>query len=57
MYLFVCCRLQRMADTNVTLAFEDVQVPPFSMEETDDRDDRDDRDDKDDTDDKDYIYR
>ena len=28
-------RLQRLADTNVTLAFEDTQViPPFSREET-----------------------
>ena len=31
--------LQRWADTNVTLAFEDAQViPPFSREETDDTD-------------------
>ena len=43
-------QLQRWADTNVTLAFEDAQViPPFSMEETDDTDDRDDTDDTDDT--------
>ena len=35
--------LQRWADTNVTLAFEDAQViPPFSREETDDTDDTDD---------------
>ena len=40
-----------MADTNVTLAFEDAQViPPFSMEETDDTDDTDVTDDTDDTD-------
>ena len=46
----VCGLLQRMADTNVTLAFEDAQViPPFSMEETGDRDDRDDTDVTDDT--------
>ena len=52
----VCGLLQRMADTNVTLAFEDAQViPPFSMEETGDRDDRDDRDDTDDTDDTYYT--
>ena len=56
MYLFVVCLLfvcwlQRMADTNGTLAFEDAQViPPFSMENTDDRDDTDDKDDTDDTD-------
>ena len=32
--------LQRWADTNLTLAFEDAQViPPFSREETDDTDD------------------
>ena len=35
-------RLQFLADTYVTLAFKDAQViPPFSMEETDDRVDRD----------------
>ena len=33
--------LQRWADTNVTLAFEDV-IPLFSREETDDTDDTDD---------------
>ena len=64
--LFVVGWLKRMAENNVTLAFEDAQVIPlFSMEETDDRDDRydkddrddigdrDDRDDRDDTDDRD----
>ena len=51
MYLFV---FGCMADTNITLAFGDAQViPPFSMEETDDRDDRDDADHTDDTNDKD----
>ena len=36
----VCRLLQRWADTNVTFAFEDVQViPPFFREETDDTDD------------------
>ena len=33
--LWFVCWLQRMADTNGTLAFEDAQViPPFFMEET-----------------------
>ena len=45
-------RLQFLADTYVTLAFEDAQViPPFSMQDTDDRDDTDNKDDTDDTDD------
>ena len=50
--LYICVvvrlvgRLQRWADTNVTLAFEDAQViPPFSREETDDTDTTDDTDD------------
>ena len=44
--LSVVSWLQYMADTYVTLAFDDAQViPPFSMDETDDRNDRDDRDD------------
>ena len=35
--------LQRWAETNVTLAFEDAQViPPLSREDTDDTDDTDD---------------
>ena len=62
LWLFVVCRLQRMAVTAFSLAFGDAQViPPFSMEETDDRDDRDDADDTDgtndidDTDDKNYA--
>ena len=41
-HLLVGCRLslQRLADTHVTLAFEDAQViPPLSREETDDTDD------------------
>ena len=46
--------LQRWADTNVTLAFEDAQViPPFTREETDDTNNSDDTDDTDDTD---YTY-
>ena len=56
--LFVVCWLQCIAETNVTLAFEDAQViPPFFWVETDDKDDRDatdntyDRDDTGDTDD------
>ena len=50
--LFVCfCRLQRWADTNVTLSFEDAQViPSFSRVRTDDTDNTDDTDDIDDTD-------
>ena len=49
--LFVC-RLQRWADTNVTLAFEETWViPPFSSEETDYTDDTDMTDDADNTDD------
>ena len=41
MYLFACW-LQRVSDTNFTLAFDDTQIiPPFSMEETDDIGDRD----------------
>ena len=50
-YLFFCrLSLQRMADTNVTLAFEDAQViQPFFLEWTDDRDDTDDTDNTDDT--------
>ena len=58
MYLFVYW-LQRWADTNVTLAFEDVQViPPFSREEchdTDDTDATDAIDATDDTDETDYT--
>ena len=51
MYLFVVGWLQRITDTNVTLAFEDALViPSFSMEETDDTDDTDVTDDTDDTD-------
>jgi hypothetical protein len=54
LWWFVVCRFQRMAVTTVSLAFGDAQViPPFSMEETDDRDDRDDADHTDDTNDKD----
>ena len=50
--LLVVGWLQQMAKINVTLAFGDVQViPPFSMEDTDDRNDRDDADYTDDTDD------
>ena len=49
MFLVFRCRLQRWADTNFTLAFEDVQVLPFFMEKTDDRDYIDDTDDTDDT--------
>ena len=52
--------LQRWADTNVTLAFEDAPaIPPSSREETEytdvtvDTDDTDDTDDKEDTDDTD----
>ena len=52
--LVVGCWLQRWADTNVTLAFEDAQViPPFSREETDDTDDTGNTDDTYDTDDTD----
>ena len=51
--------LQRWADTNVTLAFEDAQIiPSFSDNETDDTDntyDTDDTYDKDDTDNTDDI--
>ena len=41
----VCCSLQRWAETNVTLAFEDAQVmQPFSMEDIDGTDNTDDTD-------------
>ena len=44
------CRLQRWADTNVTLAFEDNKYDTDNTDDTDDIEDSDDTDNTDDTD-------